>query len=370
MGKEQGKKLRYGWTTGACATAATKAALIGLITGKAAKEITITLPKGQTPTFQIAQQDSGQAWYQSAIVKDAGDDPDVTHGALILSRVSFGSPDTGIVFKAGEGVGTITRPGLPLAVGEPAINPVPRKMMTGVVLELCANHDLSPDIGIEISVENGKKLAEKTLNGRLGIIGGISILGTTGIVVPYSCSAWIHSIHRGIDVAQATGAQHIAACVGSTSERMIQSLYPNMGEEHYIDMGDFVGGTLKYLRKVPIDKVSVAGGFGKFSKLAQGRRDLHSKRFSVDTSWLAQQMSLIGASPSVVSQARHANTGLQVLTIAQQEHLPLGHHIAKLAQDECKRILRMEEISVEVMICDREARLVGHAPFESPLTSH
>jgi cobalt-precorrin-5B (C1)-methyltransferase len=139
----------------------------------------------------------------AGIVKDAGDDPDVTHGALVMSRVRRLPDGAGIVFKAGSGVGMVTKAGLPVAVGEPAINPVPRQMMTKVVGALCAEHGVAPDIEIEISIENGAELALKTWNPRLGIIGGLSVLGTTGVVHPFSCAAWIHSIHRGIDVARA-----------------------------------------------------------------------------------------------------------------------------------------------------------------------
>ncbi len=358
------KKLRYGWTTGACATAATKAALESLITGIQQPTIQITLPKGQTPTFTVEHYQQGKDWLQASIIKDAGDDPDVTHGALIFSKVSFTQPGTGISFNAGKGVGTITRPGLPMPVGEAAINPVPRQMMSEVVTKLCLQHNLQPDVTIEISVKDGENIAKQTLNGRLGIIGGISILGTTGIVVPYSCSAWIHSIHRGIDVARATNAKHIAACVGSTSEKMIQHLYPDLKEEHYIDMGDFVGGTLKYLRKVPIARVTVVGGFGKFSKLAQGKRDLHSKRSTVDIEWLAQQLALIGASAKTIKQAQSANTALEILLLAHEQKLSLADHIASLAQEQCERIIRKDSIAIEVMICDRKANLVGHAPFK------
>ncbi len=370
MAKTDHKKpLKYGWTTGACATAATKAALDQLLTRNTASTVTITLPQGQTPIFKIEKSQGGnispdqQNFVQISIIKDAGDDPDVTHGALISAKVFFNPTQTGIIFRAGEGVGTVTRPGLPLPVGAPAINPMPRKMMTQVVEELCAVHNVEANLTIEISVANGAKIAQSTLNRRLGIIGGISILGTTGIVVPYSCSAWIHSIHRGIDVAKATGAAQIVACVGSTSERMMTQLYPDIEEQHYIDMGDFVGGTLKYLRKVPIAKVIVAGGFGKFSKLAQGHRDLHSKRSTIDIGWLAEQLQILNASPSLVQKAKNANTALEVFTLASQENLPLGNHIAQRAQQQCQKIVRMNDvITIEIKICDRNSKLIGAFP--------
>ncbi len=206
--------LRRGWTTGACATAATRAAATALFTGAFPDPVTITLPRGERPAFALAREELGSGYALAGIVKDAGDDPDVTHGALVVATVRRGTPGAGVTFAAGEGVGTVTLPGLPVAVGEPAINPVPRAMMRAavaeVVAELAAEHGDAGDIAIEISIPGGAELARKTWNPRLGIVGGLSILGTTGVVVPYSCSAWIHSIHSGIDVARATALGHVA----------------------------------------------------------------------------------------------------------------------------------------------------------------
>ena len=219
-------------------------------------------------------------------MKDAGDDPDVTHGATIIATVRPQAAGTGVTFHAGEGVGTITKPGLPIAPGEAAINPVPRQMMRDVVAEICAEHLLPPDIAITISVPDGGALAVKTWNPRLGITGGLSILGTTGIVHPFSCAAWIHSIHRGIDVARALGTPRIIAATGSTSEDAARRLF-DVPDTALIDMGDFAGGLLKYLRQHPVPHLVLAGGFAKFVKLAQGALDLHSARSQVDFDWLA-----------------------------------------------------------------------------------
>ena len=149
-------------------------------------------------------------------------------------------------------------------------------------------------MSITISIPGGEALAHETWNPRLGIVGGLSILGTTGIVIPYSCAAWIHSIHRGVDVARAAGLDHIAASTGSTSEQAVQALY-GLSETALIDMGDFVGGMLKYLRRHPVARVTLGGGFGKLSKLANGHTDLHSRRSRVDTAWLARQARALGA---------------------------------------------------------------------------
>jgi cobalt-precorrin-5B (C1)-methyltransferase len=273
--------LRTGWTTGACATAATKAALTALITGEFPDPVEITLPRGETPAFPLAFETLGDGYAMAGIVKDAGDDPDVTHGAIVVAAVRPLPPESGIRFRAGEGVGTVTKPGLPVEVGEPAINPVPRAMMMAEAVALCEEAGLPADLEITISVPGGQALAEKTWNPRLGIVGGLSILGTTGIVHPFSCAAWIHSIHRGIDVARAEGLTHLLGSTGSTSEKAAQDFH-DLPLGALIDMGDFAGALLKYLRAHPVGRLTIAGGFAKMTKLAQGALDLHSGRSQVD----------------------------------------------------------------------------------------
>ena len=249
--------LRRGWTTGACATAATRAALTALLDGTFPDPVEITLPKGETPAFPLALEETGEGWARAGFVKDAGDDPDVTHGALIISTVRRGAENSGVSFRAGEGVGTVAKPGLPIGPGEPAINPVPRKMIRETVEAVAESFGVLPDIEVEISVPGGAGLAEKTWNPRLGIEGGISILGTTGIVHPFSCSAWIHAIHGGIDVARAQGLEHLAGATGSTSEAAVKKLHA-LDDQALIDMGDFVGGMLKYLRTHPVPQIGRA----------------------------------------------------------------------------------------------------------------
>jgi len=256
--------LRHGWTTGACATAATTAAYTALLTGEFPDPVTITLPKGQRPAFALAAEELTDHQAMAGVVKDAGDDPDVTHGALIRSTVRAGLPGTGVVFRAGPGVGTVTKAGLPLAVGEPAINPVPRQMIRDAVAEVAARHGGSGDVEVEISVDHGEEIARSTWNPRLGILGGLSILGTTGIVVPYSCSAWIDSIRRGVDVARAAGRTHVAGCTGSTSEKVAVAVH-GLPEDALLDMGDFAGAVLKYLKRHPVPRLTIAGGFAKLS---------------------------------------------------------------------------------------------------------
>jgi cobalt-precorrin-5B (C1)-methyltransferase len=350
--KPQGQ-LRRGWTTGACATAATKAAFTALITGNRPASVDITLPRGERVTFQIASCKLGENSAQAGVIKDAGDDPDVTHGALILATVTL--KGEGIRFRAGPGVGMVTKPGLAVPPGEPAINPVPRQMMSAVIADMAGAAGIPANVEIEISVPGGEALALKTWNGRLGITGGLSILGTTGIVQPFSCSAWIHSIHRGIDVARATGLIHVAGSTGSTSEEAVKKLY-DLPLGALIDMGDFAGGMLKYLRNHPVPRVTVAGGFGKITKLAQGALDLHSGRSQVDFNWLA------GLMPEYVrDQTRRANTAQEVEELARSIGFDLGKRVAKAALGTVREVLKGAPLDADVLIVGRDGTIIGRA---------
>ena len=357
--------LRRGWTTGACATAAATAAYAGLLTGAFPDPVAVTLPGGQRPSFALATTARGNRSATAGVVKDAGDDPDVTHGALILATVRPGAPGTGVGFRAGEGVGTVTRPGLAIPPGEPAINPVPRQMIRDAIKEIAAEYGDAGDVEVEISIPDGEALAAKTLNGRLGIVGGLSILGTTGIVIPYSCSSWIHSIHRGIDVARACGLTHIAAATGSTSEAAVQKMH-SLPETALIDMGDFVGGTLKYIKLHPVPRVTIAGGVAKMTKLAQGLLDLHSKRGAVDLQALATLAEGVGASPDLRARILASNTAAEAFTHAQDEGIALGDAVAKAAQETALVVVAGKPIEVEIVVFDREGKRVGHAPFAAP----
>ncbi len=353
-----GGTLKRGWTTGACATAATKAALTALLTGKFPDPVSIALPKGEQPAFPLATENLRETSAKAGIIKDAGDDPDVTHGAMIVADVAFGKPASGITFVAGEGVGTVTKAGLPVPVGEPAINPVPRALMTAVVEELCAEHHRSPDVIITISIPGGEAIAQKTWNPRLGIVGGLSILGTTGIVHPFSCAAWIHSIHRGIDVARASGLTRIAGSTGSTSETAVQNLY-ELPEIALIDMGDFAGGMLKYLRANPVQYVTIAGGFAKLTKLAQGAMDLHSSRSQIDMQFLSDLALMNGLNQYMKGMILKANTAQEAFEFAQSQGVDLALPVAVRAKQQAREILRKAPIELEILITDRKGKIIA-----------
>jgi cobalt-precorrin-5B (C1)-methyltransferase len=362
MSDDEKRPLRRGWTTGTCASAAAAAAYQALLTGAFPDPVTVALPRGGSVTLPLRRAHLRNREATAGIVKDAGDDPDVTHGAEVVATVAAGPAGRGVVFRAGEGVGTITLPGLPLPPGEPAINPGPRAMIGRAIGEIATRCGGSGDVLVTISIPGGEALAAKTLNGRLGIVDGLSILGTTGIVVPFSCSAWIHSIHRGIDVARAAGFDHLAAATGSTSEAAVKRLY-DLPEAALIDMGDFVGGTLKYLRTHPVPKLTLAGGFGKLVKLAQGHLFLHSSKSRADMNALAAAFAGLGAPAEAVAAARAANAAAQVLSIAEASGLPLADRIARRARGVALEALA-GETAVEVIVFDRAGNLIGRAGFD------
>src|SRR5262252_405099 len=356
------RPLRRGWTTGACATAAAKSAYAALLTAEFLDPVAITLPRGEQPSFALAA-----AWHDAdaataGIVKDAGDDPDVTHGALVLATVRIAPAGSGVIFRAGKGVGTVTRPGLPIPPGEPAINPVPRRMIRDAIAEVARQHGAPGDVTVEIAIADGEALAARTLNARLGIVGGLSVLGTTGIVVPYSCAAWIHSIRSGIDVARAIGLTHVAGATGKNSEAAVRKLY-GLPETALIDMGDFVGGMLKYLRAHPLPRVTIAGGVAKMTKLAQGLLDLHSQRGAVDLAALAGFADAAGGSADLRARILAANTAAQAFALAGADGIALGDAVARAARDVAMRVVDGKGIAIEVLLFDRDGVLVGRAGF-------
>lgn len=357
------RPLRRGWTTGACAAAASRAAYQALLTGEFPALAPVQLPGGQRPEFALALQELGPGFARAGIVKDAGDDPDVTHGALVVATVRLGSAKTGVTFQAGEGVGTVTLPGLPLPPGEPAINPMPREMIRTAIAEIAAEHGGRGDVVVEIAIPNGEKIAERTLNRRLGIIGGLSILGTTGIVMPFSCSAWIHSIYRGIDVARAAGLDHLAGATGSTSEAAVQRLY-SLPENALIDMGDFVGGMLKYLRRHPVARVTVAGGLAKITKLGQGLLDLHSRRGEVDLDWLAARTD----DAALAGKIAASNSAMEAFAHAQAADVDLAAPVIQAAWNTAAKVLEGADTELEVVMFDRAGELLGRSGFHRPLS--
>jgi cobalt-precorrin-5B (C1)-methyltransferase len=301
------KPLRTGYTTGTCATAAAKMALQTLITGTSPESVSIYLPAKQWAHFSPEFVEVKENIVKAGVKKDAGDDPDVTHGAVICAEVSW-MDEPGIHLDGGEGIGRATKPGLDVEPGEAAINPVPRRMITEAVDELLHECGARKGVSVVISIPNGEELAKKTLNARLGILGGLSILGTSGIVRPFSTSAFRASILKAIEVAVASGCKHVAATTGGRSEKFAIEYLSGLPEEAFIEMGDFVGFTLKHCKRLGIEKVTLAGMPGKFSKVAQGVMMVHSKSAPVDMNFLADMAKEAGANETLIEEVRGANT--------------------------------------------------------------
>lgn len=351
------RKLRKGWTTGACAAAAATAAFSALKGAGFPDPVTIELPHGLTSAFPLAaaRLDPGRA--MAAVVKDAGDDPDVTHGARVEVTLEEAPPGSGLTFRAGPGVGSVTLPGLPLAVGEPAINPGPRAQIAHNIGRIAARLGVPADVRVTIAIAGGEVLAAGTLNARLGIIGGLSILGTSGVVVPYSCSAWAEAIRAGIDVALALGHDHLGAATGKTSEAaLVQET--GLAATALIDMGDMAGALLRQLSHHKVRRLTLAGGFAKLSKLAQGRMDLHSRAGSPDRAFLAGLLEELGAPAPLAAAARSAPSAACILDMAQG--FPLGDRVAVRAREAVLAGLP-GGTDIAILAVDRRGLVVGRA---------
>jgi cobalt-precorrin-5B (C1)-methyltransferase len=301
---------RTGFTTGANATACVVAALRCLLDSGELTSVQITLPEGQNPVFAIAwTRRDADAGVTCAAVKDGGDDPDATHGAEIRATVRLSTLAGQVRFLKGEGVGTVTKPGLGLEVGGPAINPVPRKMMTEHALAILAEHGMAGrGVDITVGVKDGEAIAKKTLNARLGILGGISILGRTGIVYPYSTSAYIASVEQGIEVAVHQGCETLVLTTGGLTEQYAMAALPALPEEAFIQMGDYVGKALDHCVKLGVKRAILAGQMGKVSKLAQGEVHTHARKASVDLGLLADLARSAGAPDEVCGRIAAGTT--------------------------------------------------------------
>ncbi|MFT2111113.1 cobalt-precorrin-5B (C(1))-methyltransferase [Marinomonas sp. 2405UD68-3] len=363
------KALRTGLTTGCCATACCVAAAKKLFTGHSLKKVEVLLPKGALVQLDIDSVLLQGTVVRAATIKDAGDDPDATHGATVFVELAF-IQEAGVHFLAAQGVGTVTRSGLPLDVGEPAINPVPRKMMREHLESLAKQYKYTGGFSVSVGVEDGENIALKTMNPRLGILGGLSILGTTGIVRPFSCAAYIASIHQGIDVAKSNGIKHIAATTGNASEAAIQTHY-DLPDMALIEMGDFVGAVLKHVKKgeaqdPKLMKISFCGGFGKMTKLAAGNMDLNSRASSIDLHVLSDIAKAQGANDALVERIRLANTSTQALSLCQAENIPLGNTICQYALAFARHWIP-EHIELDVLAIDRKGNFVGYAKSDAAI---
>jgi cobalt-precorrin-5B (C1)-methyltransferase len=339
--------LRTGWTTGTCASAAAKAAATWLVDGTPPAEVEVALPSGRRVGFPVADVVPGHP-FRCAVVKDAGDDPDVTDGAHLTAEVAWAGPgQRGVELAGGEGVGTVTLPGLGLDVGTPAINPVPRRMITAAVREVTDR-----PVRVTISVPGGEAMAAKTSNDRLGIVGGISILGTTGIVKPFSTASYRASVVQQVDVAAAQGERHLVLSTGSRSDRAAQRLLPDLAPVCFVEVGDFTGIALRRAAGHGIEQVTWVGMAGKIAKLAAGVLMTHYRRSKVDGELLAEVARTTHAPADVVEAATATATARHFAEVCLA-----GGHREPLAEL-CRRAARAgaahvdDALAVEVVMVD------------------
>ncbi|OBA02366.1 cobalt-precorrin-5B (C(1))-methyltransferase [Paenibacillus polymyxa] len=354
------KPMRSGFTTGACAAAVAKGAVQLLITGIPPKEAVISLPAGFDHAFELIEPvlDADEA--SCTTIKDGGDDPDATHQARISASVSW-REEPGIELDGGIGVGRVTKPGLPVPVGEAAINPVPRRMIMEAVSGVLEEHGSAKGVRVVISVPDGEEIAKKTLNGRLGILGGISILGTRGVVVPFSTSAYKASVVQAISVAQAMNCEEIVLTTGGSSEKYAMQMYDQLTEEAFIQMGDFVGFAVKHGKRLGMKKIILVGMPGKLSKVAQGVMMVHSKSAPVDFGFLARVAREAGVDESLAAAVAEANTATQVADMMTEANAL--SFFEKLCTYGCQHCLEHAGggITVEMVLVTLKGNVLGRA---------
>jgi cobalt-precorrin-5B (C1)-methyltransferase len=355
------EKMRSGYTTGACAAAAAKGAFLALLHQQAFGEVSIRLPQGQIVRFPLHTCSFSPDEGQSSVIKDAGDDPDATDKAEICACVSW-SQTPGIVFRRGPGVGLVTKLGLPIPPGEPAINPVPRRMIAEAMQEILDEAD-RPSAGavVEISVPGGEEMARKTYNPRLGIVGGISILGTTGIVTPYSTAAWLASVVQSIDVAAAQGCRHLVLTVGARGERTARQLF-SLQDEAFIQIGPFFGDALRHCRQAGIAEVSLVAMIGKLAKFAAGNESVHSTSNAQDFTFLARIAGQSGGGDELQASIRTANTAQEVAEmIAAAGHVSFFARLCQEARTFARGLVG-DALSLEVLLTGVSGEVLGQYP--------
>lgn len=358
MQKQTGDKpLRSGFTTGACAAAAARAASQFFLRGIPLQEIESILPNRQTVRFALNRCQWDDGFALSSIIKDGGDDPDCTHGAEIIARVRL-HHEKELKIYGGVGIARVTKPGLGLEVGTSAINPVPRQNIAEMVrLEL--DDSIFRGADVEISCPDGEERAKKTLNARLGLLGGISILGTTGIVLPYSTSAFIASIVQAIQLAEAEGQKQLVFTTGGRSEQYAMRLLPHLPECCFIQVGDYVGIALRNSVRCGMEGVHIVGMMGKLSKMADGRMMTHASASEVNMELLASIAAEHGSPTYVLDQIRAANTARHVLEICQTHELEkMPSMICTRTRSVCEKFAR-EKLWVEVTLVDFDGKTLG-----------
>lgn len=367
--QKKAKGTRKGFTTGACSAAAARAATIGLLNGQVPKQIESLLPNGQRVKFDVTEGSADSNHAHAVVIKDAGDDPDCTHLAHITVDVEYlpEQPDE-IQLCGGDGVGTITMRGLGLEVGGPAINPVPRRNIIDNVREIAAEQLKTQGIKVTISVPDGIKMARKTLNDRLGIVDGISILGTTGIVHPYSTAAFRASVVQGVEVAANQELDTVVLTTGGRTEKFTLRELPQLEAASFVQMGDFLGPALDAAKQNKIKHIIIGGMVGKLTKIAQGEIITHARRNPVNTKLLADIAATVGADQSICDSISAGETARYAGECMEELGLSLAFY-----QELSKRVVDTLEsrypdlFSYSILICDFEGIKLSH--YENNQTS-
>jgi cobalt-precorrin-5B (C1)-methyltransferase len=359
------RSLRTGYTTGTCAAAATKAALSALVSGNKLPKVNVSLPKDKHIVIDIAWiKFVDERSVTASVIKDGGDDPDVTNGAEIWSTVSLLESSNKIMIDGGIGVGRVTKPGLGLEIGKAAINPTPLKMINQAIGEILEKQQKNRyGLSILISVPKGEEIAKRTDNPRLGIIGGISILGTTGIVIPYSTASFAASIRQSIDVSIAMGSDSVILTTGGRSEDFARSIFGNSVADHaYIQIGDFIGFSIKQCAIKKIKKAYVIGFIGKLTKMAMGVKQTHVKGSNVDMNFLATLANRCGANNDLVKKIKLANTARHVGELIDQSGLSMFYDV--LCEEVYNHLSKdsPSDLHIKIILLDFTGKVIGNFP--------
>lgn len=354
MKTQKPKGSRKGFTTGACSAAAARAATSGLVSGQVPEAIDCQLPNGQVVRFAVTDGYCANGHAHAVVIKESGDDPDVTNKAHLTADVRLmpDAPDR-VTLKGGAGVGLVTMPGLGLEVGGAAINPVPRRNIEENVRAAAGTLLDNDGLEVTISVPGGEEMAKRTLNARLGIIGGISILGTTGIVHPYSTAAFRASVIQGIEVAARQGQDTVVLTTGGRTEKFVMRELPQLAQACFVQMGDFLKYALDTAASNGIRHIVIGGMVGKLTKMAQGETITHAGRNAVDTDLVADIAAEVGASPEVCTGIRAAKTArfgaeqMEQLGLAHEFYCALGHRVINTLAARYP-----EKFTFRILICD------------------
>ncbi|MCV0410617.1 cobalt-precorrin-5B (C(1))-methyltransferase [Nitrosopumilus sp.] len=360
---EDRTKLKTGYTTGSCATAAAKAALLSIIDQKKIENIEILLPKRSFIQIPVHSCEFGSDKAKCSVIKDGGDDPDVTHGAEIIVELSLTDKINQLEIDGGEGVGIVTKPGLGLEINKAAINPVPKKMINENLREIGEKILVQKGIKVIISVPKGRELGPKTDNPRLGIINGISILGTSGIVIPFSTASYAASIRQNLDVAIAMGNDTVVLTTGGRSEDFAKKIV-NLPDHCFVQMGDFSGYTIQQCAKKNIKKAYVVGFIGKLAKMAAGVKQTHVKGSKVDMMFLAKLAEKANANENVIESIKKANTARHVSEIIMENNVDGFFELICTETYKHMRNHSEQKVPIDVILFDFDGNILARKSEE------